>query len=140
MDHRRGQRWQIDHMIRITGNEDMPLQTVRLLELSYHGARLHLGNRRKLSNNTLKVWLPDMDIPVRALVVHGYDAMVGLLWIEYSPWVDHRLQQLMQESQDTVDEPIRLDIKKEAAGDRITGNQLSTVLPNFGQGILSRIT
>jgi hypothetical protein len=91
VNHRRGQRWQTDLVIRIAIDPlATPLQA-RLWDLSHHGALVHLHPGVAKPGKTIAVWLPKMDEPIRVLVIHRRGGTLGLLWIEHSPWVDHTL-------------------------------------------------
>lgn len=105
MNHRRGQRWRTDLLIRITLEQmASPLQA-QLQDLSYHGARVCLRDYSTKPGTSVKVWLPEMNKPIRALVVHRCDETLGLLWIEHSPWVEHTLMDILRRSPQPTDTP-----------------------------------
>lgn len=105
MNHRRGQRWQTDLAIRIVVEQTPSLLQARLQDLSYHGARVWVHGCRVKPGKTIVVWLPKMDAPIRALVVHRRDDSLGLLWIEHSPWVEHTLLDILRQAPQSIDDP-----------------------------------
>jgi hypothetical protein len=91
MEHRRGQRWQIELPIRIRHQDVFaPLQAL-LLELSSHGARIRLFDWDTSPGEVIGVWLPDRCIPLQALVVHTGEWGAGLLWIDREAWLEYLL-------------------------------------------------
>lgn len=98
MDHRRGQRWPSELTIRITADQTTIPRQARLLDLSHHGACLRLPGGCGKAGETLSVWLPKREKPIRALVVHTQGDILGLLWIEYSPWVDQLLAHVIKQT------------------------------------------
>ena len=115
MNHRRGQRWQTDLVIRIAVDlTTTPLQ-VRLQDLSLHGARVRLCSLITKPGKTLAVWLQHGEEPIRALVIHRHGDSLGLLWIEHSPWVEHTLMNVVTQVQRPMDDsPIIPDIPNSA--------------------------
>jgi hypothetical protein len=104
MDHRRGHRWRTKLAIRITTDQTTSPRLAWLQDLSHHGARLRLCGGGSKLGKTITVWLPEREEPIRALMVHSRGDTLGLLWIEYSPWVDQLLARVIQQTSQPRDD------------------------------------
>jgi hypothetical protein len=128
VNHRRGQRWQTDLVIRIAVDHTITPVQVRLQDLSLHGARVRLCGIIK-PGKTIAVWLPHVEEPIRALVIHRHGDSLGLLWIEHSPWVEHTLMNVVSESQQPMDDsPIIPDTPNSAPKLAVSTGRPQTLL------------